>query len=73
MDDVELVEARWQVSPRYPSSVTIQDGFDKQVVVLRGRPDIVWFAWQPVFHPLPLIITQGIPSSCHRSFSASAP
>ena len=59
-DVVPVSETLRQVAPRDARAVAVNDGLDKQAVILRRDADRIFAAGQYMFDPLPLIIAQSI-------------
>lgn len=62
MHNPEISIARWQIPPRNPSPVAIQNCVHKQAIVLRGDADIPRFARPHILDLCPLTVRQSIPA-----------
>ena len=65
-----IAESFRQIPPRDAGAVAVQHRFDESAIVLGSCADMADPPWQPVFDPLPLVVSQSI--SGHGSAFAKA-
>jgi len=53
-----VAEAGWQVTPGDPSTVPIENGFNKQTIVCGCHANRAWSAWQKILDPVPLVVAK---------------
>jgi hypothetical protein len=61
----EVAKPFWQITPRNPGAITVQDCIDKQTVIHSWTADRTTPARQKLFDPFPLIVSQSVTFHSH--------
>jgi hypothetical protein len=60
MNNLEPSKALRQIPPRYPCPISVENGFNKQTVILRGYANMTSLPRHQMLDSDPLIITQNM-------------